>query len=512
MVRGTFANIRLKNLMVPGVEGGVTVAPARPASAWTSTTRPSATSAEGTPLVVHRRQGVRHAARSRDWAAKGTLLLGVRAVIAESYERIHRSNLVGMGVLPLQFKPGRTPSRSGLTGRETLDDRAASPASSQPRQDVTVEVERADGADARLRGRSRASTRRSRSTTTATAASCTTVLRKMLQSLKAAWPGSRSWARPRTVTGSQYLVEAGDDAAARRLRDVPGRARPAPAQLGAPPFDPRRCAALVLTHTHIDHIGRVPRLVQAGLPRPRLCTPPTRELAEVLLEGRGAPAGRGRRLPQPQGPDPPPARAAALRRRRRGGRPGAVRDGAAAARTGALSPAFSFRFRDAGHLLGAASVDLRVQRGRAAPRACSSAATSAASTPCWPRPRARARRPTTWWSRAPTATAPTPRCRCWTSCEGVLERTFARGGVLLIPAFAVGRAQQMIYLMDQLVTEGRLRPFPIHLDSPMAIDATRIYAPYPGRARRRAWTGSAGAACSTTSGCTCTARARSRRR
>jgi metallo-beta-lactamase family protein len=64
--------------------------------------------------------------------------------------------------------------------------------------------------------------------------------------------------------------------------------------------------------------------------------------------------------------------------------------------------------------------------------------------------------------------------------EGVLTRTFARGGVLLIPAFAVGRAQQLIYLMDKIVTEGRMRPFPIHLDSPMAIDATRIYATFSG--------------------------------
>ncbi len=63
--------------------------------------------------------------------------------------------------------------------------------------------------------------------------------------------------------------------------------------------------------------------------------------------------------------------------------------------------------------------------------------------------------------------------------EGVLKRTFARGGVLLIPAFAVGRAQQMIVLMDELVTQGRMRPFPIHIDSPMAIDATRIYAAHP---------------------------------
>jgi metallo-beta-lactamase family protein len=65
----------------------------------------------------------------------------------------------------------------------------------------------------------------------------------------------------------------------------------------------------------------------------------------------------------------------------------------------------------------------------------------------------------------------------------VLKRTFARGGVLLIPAFAVGRAQQMIYLMDELVTSGRMRPFPIHLDSPMAIDATRIYSQFPGAHR-----------------------------
>ena len=70
-------------------------------------------------------------------------------------------------------------------------------------------------------------------------------------------------------------------------------------------------------------------------------------------------------------------------------------------------------------------------------------------------------------------------CPCSEQLEGVLKRTFARGGVLLIPAFAVGRAQQMIFLMDQLVTAGRMRPFPIHVDSPMAIDATRIYASYP---------------------------------
>ena len=113
--------------------------------------------------------------------------------------------------------------------------------------------------------------------------------------------------------------------------------------------------------------------------------------------------------------------------------------------------------------------------------ASSSAATWAASTPCSPRTRSRARTPTTWWSRAPTATGTHPPVPVQEQLEGVLTRTFARGGVLLIPAFAVGRAQQMIYLMDQLVSAGRMRPFPIHLDSPMAMDATRIYAAYPER-------------------------------
>ena len=81
---------------------------------------------------------------SRDWAAKGTLLLGVRAVIAESYERIHRSNLVGMGVLPLQFKPGESAEGLGLTGRETLTI-AGIGGELRPRQDVTVAVVRPDG-------------------------------------------------------------------------------------------------------------------------------------------------------------------------------------------------------------------------------------------------------------------------------------------------------------------------------------------------------------------------------
>jgi len=142
MVRGTFANIRLKNLMVPGVEGGVTIHfPSLEQLAISDAAERYR--ADGVPLVVI--AGKEYGSgSSRDWAAKGTLLLGVRAVIAESYERIHRSNLVGMGVLPLQFKAGEGASTFGITGREVLTVVGLSGAL-QPRQDVTVDMVRADG-------------------------------------------------------------------------------------------------------------------------------------------------------------------------------------------------------------------------------------------------------------------------------------------------------------------------------------------------------------------------------
>ncbi|HEY7409820.1 MAG TPA: aconitate hydratase AcnA [Vicinamibacteria bacterium] len=142
MVRGTFANIRLKNLMVPGVEGGVT---AHQPSGERMDIYDAALRyrQEGVPLVVV--AGKEYGSgSSRDWAAKGTLLLGVKAVIAESYERIHRSNLVGMGVLPLQFKPGQSAESVGLTGRETLTVRGLA-GTLAPRQELTVEVARDGG-------------------------------------------------------------------------------------------------------------------------------------------------------------------------------------------------------------------------------------------------------------------------------------------------------------------------------------------------------------------------------
>ncbi|MBU8894412.1 aconitate hydratase AcnA [Corallococcus sp. H22C18031201] len=119
MVRGTFANIRLKNLLVPGVEGGVTVhiPTGEQMSIYDASMKYQA---DGKALVVL--AGAEYGTgSSRDWAAKGTQLLGVKAVIAKSFERIHRSNLVGMGVLPLQFEAGQDAQSLGLTGRETFE-------------------------------------------------------------------------------------------------------------------------------------------------------------------------------------------------------------------------------------------------------------------------------------------------------------------------------------------------------------------------------------------------------
>jgi aconitate hydratase len=143
MVRGTFANIRLKNLLVPGSEGNVTIH--LPSGEKTSVFDAAERyRAEGTPLLVL--AGTEYGTgSSRDWAAKGTLLLGVRVVLAESYERIHRSNLVGMGVLPLQYEPGSSAESLGLTGRETFDVTGLE-AGLKPRMRVTVAARREDGA------------------------------------------------------------------------------------------------------------------------------------------------------------------------------------------------------------------------------------------------------------------------------------------------------------------------------------------------------------------------------
>jgi aconitate hydratase len=144
MVRGTFANVRIKNLMVPGVEGGVTVhqPDGEQMSIYDAAVRYQSA---GVPLIVLAGQEY-GTGSSRDWAAKGTRLLGVRAVVAQSFERIHRSNLIGMGVLPCQFKEGDSAQSLGLTGAETFD-LVGIEDGIQPRQDVTLVIHRPDGSE-----------------------------------------------------------------------------------------------------------------------------------------------------------------------------------------------------------------------------------------------------------------------------------------------------------------------------------------------------------------------------
>ena len=140
MIRGTFANIRLRNQLAPGTEGGVTLHLPDGEADVDLRRRRCATRPSGVPLVIL--AGKEYGSgSSRDWAAKGTALLGVRAVIAESYERIHRSNLIGMGVLPLQFLDGDTVGALGLTGRG--DDHHRRPRRRRPRVAIARTAHRA---------------------------------------------------------------------------------------------------------------------------------------------------------------------------------------------------------------------------------------------------------------------------------------------------------------------------------------------------------------------------------
>jgi aconitate hydratase len=150
MVRGTFANVRLRNLLAPGTEGGVT--------RYLGKQGEQAEQGQGAPISIfdaamrYAKEGVAlvilagkeyGSGSSRDWAAKGPKLLGVRAVLAESYERIHRSNLVGMGILPLEYQPGENASTLGLSGEETYSIGGLSDAISKRK--AVVSVERRDG-------------------------------------------------------------------------------------------------------------------------------------------------------------------------------------------------------------------------------------------------------------------------------------------------------------------------------------------------------------------------------
>jgi aconitate hydratase len=140
MTRGTFANVRIKNLMVPGVEGGVTKYKGEQMAIYDAAMKYAETK---TPLIILAGQEY-GTGSSRDWAAKGTALLGVKAVVAQSFERIHRSNLCGMGLVPLQFPEGVNAASLKLDGSETFDVLGLSD-TLKPMSDVTLVIYRADG-------------------------------------------------------------------------------------------------------------------------------------------------------------------------------------------------------------------------------------------------------------------------------------------------------------------------------------------------------------------------------
>ncbi|TAK87204.1 MAG: aconitate hydratase AcnA [Betaproteobacteria bacterium] len=152
MMRGTFANVRIKNLMVPGTEGGITKYGGETLPIYDAAMRYIA---EGTPTVVFGGEEY-GTGSSRDWAAKGTQLLGVKAVIARSFERIHRSNLVGMGVLPLQFVGSDSAQSLGIAGDETIDVLGLDDI--RPQQELQVRIRKPDGAEKQIPVKSRIDT------------------------------------------------------------------------------------------------------------------------------------------------------------------------------------------------------------------------------------------------------------------------------------------------------------------------------------------------------------------
>jgi metallo-beta-lactamase family protein len=285
----------------------------------------------------------------------------------------------------------------------------------------------------------------------------------------------------RTVTGSQYLVEAGGERLMIDCGMFQGDKALRVRNWAAPVLAPAKLEALVLTHTHLDHIGRVPRLVKQGFTGRIYCTPPTRELAEILLKDAAHLQQEDAEYFNRKGltkHDP----ALPLFDDRDVDAALSLFEDVPLGEPRRVGSAFTFWFREAGHLLGAASAELLVHEGGRETRVLFSGDVGRFDAVLTRDPE---RCPEADYIVAESTygNRTHPDVPILDQLQGVLERTFARGGVLLVPAFAVGRAQQMIYLMDQLVSSGRLRPFPIHLDSPMAIDATRIYAHYPSAQR-----------------------------
>jgi metallo-beta-lactamase family protein len=281
----------------------------------------------------------------------------------------------------------------------------------------------------------------------------------------------------RTVTGSQYLVEARDSRVMIDCGLFQGEKELRLLNWAEPDFDVAAVRALVLTHTHLDHIGRLPRLVKQGFRGRIYCTPPTVELAEILLkdsahlqkEDAGYFNRKGYTKHSPALPLYDEADVEEALRLFEELPYGVERE---------IAPEIRVSYADAGHILGAASAEVRIREDGQETTVLFSGDVGRFDGVLVKDPQLASDADyvvveSTYGNRVHQPTS------VLDELQKVLERTFARGGVLVIPAFAVSRAQQMVYLLDELVTEGRMRPFQIHLDSPMAVDATRIYGRFP---------------------------------
>ena len=280
----------------------------------------------------------------------------------------------------------------------------------------------------------------------------------------------------RTVTGSKYLLEAGK---AKVLFDCglfQGLKELRLKNWGPPPFSAPQLDCVVVTHAHIDHIGYLPRLVNAGFRRPIWATPATCDLAEVMLldsaETQSADAEYANRKHYSKHRP-----ALALFTKRDVARAIDLFRPAKRDEWHHASGPIWFRYHDAGHLLGSAMIEVEVREGAKPLRIVFSGDVGRYGAPLYHDP------------------APPPQCD-YLICEStygdrdhppetvldavreVVERSMQRGGVLLVASFAVGRAQQLIYLLQVLIRQGKLPELPIYLDSPMAAKATDIYRSY----------------------------------
>jgi metallo-beta-lactamase family protein len=276
-----------------------------------------------------------------------------------------------------------------------------------------------------------------------------------------------------TVTGSKLLLQAGDDQLLVDCGLFQGLKELRLRNWAEPPFDPGRLRWVLLTHAHIDHSGWLPRLSRHGFRGQVLCTPPTLELASVMLRDSAHLQEEDARFYNESGHTKhrPALPLYELRDVERLLPRFRVHDYGA---TVELSPRLRVRFRDAGHLLGSAMIDVWVQDGDRNLHVLFSGDVGRYDAPLVPDPTPPGEPDylvieSTYGDRDHPAGAPIA------ALQPVLERMLQRRAILLVPAFAVGRAQQILYLVRRLQRDGQLPEFPIHIDSPMAVDATLIY-------------------------------------